>query len=63
MMRAIRGAHQRPTAVQICSRQICHSLAAYLQLQVVWIYSVLFKFVNDTWITAHHIKFVGQARQ
>ncbi|OFJ36228.1 hypothetical protein BFX35_14260 [Vibrio cholerae] len=27
----------QPMAVQICSRQICHSLAAYLQLQVVWV--------------------------
>ncbi|EKL14061.1 hypothetical protein VCHC59A1_1587B, partial [Vibrio cholerae HC-59A1] len=25
----------QPMAVQICSRQICHSLAAYLQFQVV----------------------------
>ncbi|EGQ8221914.1 hypothetical protein D9U64_04880 [Vibrio cholerae] len=28
----------QPMAVQICSRQICHSLAAYLQLQVVLVY-------------------------
>ncbi|HHI5408941.1 TPA: hypothetical protein ACPXMY_000346 [Vibrio metoecus] len=27
-------------AVQICSRQICHSLAAYLQRQVVWLYKL-----------------------
>ncbi|KQA25185.1 hypothetical protein XV92_11375 [Vibrio metoecus] len=30
----------QPMAVQICSRQICHSLAAYLQLQVVWVYKL-----------------------
>ncbi|EGR2837894.1 hypothetical protein DU977_04305 [Vibrio cholerae] len=30
----------QPMAVQICSRQICHSLAAYLQLQVVWVYII-----------------------
>ncbi|KQA32613.1 hypothetical protein XV76_11905 [Vibrio cholerae] len=27
-----------PMDVQIFSRQICHSLAAYLQRQVVWVY-------------------------
>ncbi|EKG70025.1 hypothetical protein VCCP103710_1757 [Vibrio cholerae CP1037(10)] len=27
--------------VQIFSRQICHSLAAYLQYQVVWVYPYL----------------------
>ncbi|EGR0365578.1 hypothetical protein FHO46_12585 [Vibrio cholerae] len=30
----------QPMAVQICSRQIYHSLAAYLQLQVVWVYII-----------------------
>ncbi|WP_187120771.1 hypothetical protein [Vibrio metoecus] len=30
----------QPMAVQICSRQICHSLAAYLKLQVVWVYKL-----------------------
>ncbi|WP_165481040.1 hypothetical protein [Vibrio metoecus] len=30
----------QPMAVQICSRQICHSLATYLQLQVVWVYKL-----------------------
>ncbi|EGR4191868.1 hypothetical protein DDO01_16545 [Vibrio cholerae] len=33
----------QPMAVQICSRQICHSLAAHMQLQVVWVYSCFFK--------------------
>ncbi|EJL6377737.1 hypothetical protein NMR51_002374 [Vibrio cholerae] len=39
----------KPMAVQICSRQICHSLAAHmqlqlqLQLQVVWVYACFFK--------------------
>ncbi|APF76241.1 hypothetical protein ASZ86_00525 [Vibrio cholerae] len=38
IMRAILSSHQgQPMAVQICSRQICHSFAAYLQLQVVWV--------------------------
>ncbi len=33
IMRAILGSHQgQPMAVQIC-----HSFAAYLQLQVVWV--------------------------
>ncbi len=31
----------QPTAVQICSRQFCHSLADYLQLQVVWVYTLV----------------------
>ncbi|PAS31194.1 hypothetical protein CGT71_06310 [Vibrio cholerae] len=33
----------QPMAVQICSRQICHSLAAHMQLQVVWVYGCFFK--------------------
>ena len=37
-MRAIRGLTTgQPMAVHIGSRQICHSLATYLQLQVVWV--------------------------
>ncbi|RJL25824.1 hypothetical protein D5R89_17585 [Vibrio cholerae] len=28
----------QPMAVQICSRQICHSLAAHMQLHVVWVF-------------------------
>ncbi|EMP93428.1 hypothetical protein VC87395_001057 [Vibrio paracholerae 87395] len=34
-------------AVQICSRQICHLLAAYLQLQVVWVYFSICHFADD----------------
>ncbi|HGI9746746.1 TPA: hypothetical protein ACJUHH_000531, partial [Vibrio cholerae] len=30
----------QPMAVQICSRQICHSLAAYLQFQAVRVYKL-----------------------
>ncbi|TQQ54292.1 hypothetical protein FLL62_08915 [Vibrio cholerae] len=33
----------QPMAVQICSRQICHSLAAHIQLHVVWVYTCFFK--------------------
>ncbi|EGQ9393816.1 hypothetical protein DSL61_09880 [Vibrio cholerae] len=33
----------QPMAVQICSRQICHSLAAHMQLHVVWVYTCFFK--------------------
>ncbi|TQP25503.1 hypothetical protein FLL83_13860 [Vibrio cholerae] len=33
----------QPMAVQICSRQICHSLAAHMQLQVVWVYTCFLK--------------------
>ncbi|EGR0541233.1 hypothetical protein E8A66_07115 [Vibrio cholerae] len=33
----------QPMAVQICSRQICHSLTAQMQLQVVWVYTCFFK--------------------
>ncbi|EGR0262953.1 hypothetical protein FMH13_08200 [Vibrio cholerae] len=33
----------QPMAVQICSRQICHLLAAHMQLQVVWVYTCFFK--------------------
>ncbi|MVC78537.1 hypothetical protein D6V20_08770 [Vibrio cholerae] len=31
----------QPMDVQVCSRQICHSLVTYLQRQVVWVYPYL----------------------
>ncbi|MCS0098279.1 hypothetical protein NDI98_17555 [Vibrio cholerae] len=37
----------QPMAVQICSRQICHSLVAYLQLQVVWVYIIFAHFALE----------------
>ncbi|EGR0516236.1 hypothetical protein VCHE25_0913 [Vibrio cholerae HE-25] len=41
-MRAILGSSKgQPMDVQIFSRQICHSLAAYLQHQAVWVYPYL----------------------
>ncbi|TQQ22706.1 hypothetical protein FLL80_03605 [Vibrio cholerae] len=43
----------QPMAVQICSRQICHSLVAYLQLQVVWVYIIFAPILFR--VTVHHV--------
>ncbi|EGR3958833.1 hypothetical protein DDN39_12805 [Vibrio cholerae] len=41
-MRAILGSQQRPAdGCANFSRQICHSFAAYLQHQAVWVYPYL----------------------